>query len=180
MLAAGVAALAVWPSSVLALDNGLVRVPWMGWSAWEVFRDTSPEQDPKRYVAIALIVLAPHTICTRPHAHVHAQARMSRMSVGSNPHTHDSVLSRSPLCLCSSCYAISGHAPARPAVLQSCSLCVCRETNSCSTSSPQEWWPRRLFPLTFSLLHLRHCHFACTATHHVYRINRPGTSATFH
>jgi hypothetical protein len=71
-------------------------------------------------VAIALIVLAPHT--TRPHP----QACMSRMSVGSNPYTHDSVLSRSPLCLCSSCHAISGHAPARPAVIQSCSLRVQR------------------------------------------------------
>lgn len=64
MLAAGVAALAVWPSSVLALDNGLVKVPWMGWSAWEVFRDTSPEQDPKRYVAL-------HCPCTSHHAHAH-------------------------------------------------------------------------------------------------------------
>ena len=32
-------------SSSWGLDNGLVRVPWMGWSAWEVFGATTPAQN---------------------------------------------------------------------------------------------------------------------------------------
>lgn len=39
-----------------ALDNGLVRTPWMGWSAWEVFRCTSCEQDPTRCVGEQLVM----------------------------------------------------------------------------------------------------------------------------
>ena len=38
-----------------ALDNGLVRTPWMGWSAWEVFRATTPAQSPSRSLGEKLI-----------------------------------------------------------------------------------------------------------------------------
>jgi hypothetical protein len=32
-------------AAVSGLDNGLVRVPWMGFSTWEVFRATTPAQN---------------------------------------------------------------------------------------------------------------------------------------
>jgi hypothetical protein len=39
----------------LALDNGLARTPWMGWSAWEVFRATTVSQNPDRSLSEKLI-----------------------------------------------------------------------------------------------------------------------------
>ena len=41
--------------SATGLDNGLVRVPWMGWSAWEVFRGTTPSQNPDHSLSESLI-----------------------------------------------------------------------------------------------------------------------------
>ena len=40
---------------VLSLDNGLAQTPWMGWSAWEVFRCTTCEQDPDNCLSERLI-----------------------------------------------------------------------------------------------------------------------------
>eukprot|EP00040_Diaphanoeca_grandis_P005484 m.33018 g.33018 ORF g.33018 m.33018 type:complete len:559 (-) comp16742_c0_seq1:85-1761(-) len=40
---------------VSTLDNGLVRVPWMGWSAWQVFRATTPAEDPEHSLTEKLI-----------------------------------------------------------------------------------------------------------------------------
>lgn len=50
-----VAMIAVALPVAVALDNGLVRVPWMGFSAWEVFRDTTPQQDPHHSLSESLI-----------------------------------------------------------------------------------------------------------------------------
>jgi hypothetical protein len=38
-----------------ALDNGIGQTPWMGWSAWEVFRCTTCEQDPENCLSEKLI-----------------------------------------------------------------------------------------------------------------------------
>jgi alpha-N-acetylgalactosaminidase len=40
---------------IVSLDNGLAQTPWMAWSAWEVFRCTTCEQDPDNCLSERLI-----------------------------------------------------------------------------------------------------------------------------
>lgn len=39
-------------AAVSGLDNGLVRVPWMGFSTWEVFRATTPAQNAQHSLSV--------------------------------------------------------------------------------------------------------------------------------
>ena len=43
------------PPPSLALDNGLARTPWMGWSAWEVFQATTPAQNANHSLSDRLV-----------------------------------------------------------------------------------------------------------------------------
>ena len=48
-----VLALVLCPTLCGALNNGLARVPWMGWSAWEVFR--GDKGDPEHTLSDTLV-----------------------------------------------------------------------------------------------------------------------------